>query len=427
VVDDSPKLAWRGLHVDTARHFRDEKNLRSIIRQMSKLKLSHLHWHLSDDQGWRLESVVFPELHQVGGRRGPSLNGRKFKKYNGESYETPKFHSQREVRRLVRYAAARGITIVPEVDLPAHAAAIAAAFRVRNETDICADLPPSMGNEDCSNPPAAASSGAPNCMGGTFGMIMPTAKAMRAIRDILIEVCTLFGDSPFFHIGGDEAEFVRGKLWTGVRSDLSLASDLGEIQADLMREIISVVASPECAGGKTAMVWDETVVELAARYVPEPPTIPCLWRDDRVSIADIVKKYNEGNVSTEKVKLIYTPKTRLYFDYLQYPKPSSNAFWPLQQPPPWARYKAVTLKRVFMTHAEIMDQPVVHGIEGCLWSELMPTIDIVEYQLFPRAYALSDAAWTKRHGSVEDLEAQYKIFAQRAALWEATVKKPRLE
>jgi hexosaminidase len=430
IVNDIPKLAWRGQHFDTARHFHDKETIFAILREMGKSKMNVFHWHLSDDQGWRLEMKSHPSLHLVGGRRGPPLNGKRFQKYSGLPYSEPKYHSQADIQAVIDYARCRGITVVPEIDLPAHAAALVAALETEGIKDFGVAIPTNVANDDCAPiPDNLKNFGAPNCMGGVFGMMLPTKRAVALMTEILGEVLDVFSNSPFVHLGGDEAEFIRDLTWKGAaRADLvdgiggdghaaQAATSPGALQARVMQTLIDFVQKRN----RTALVWDETVMELDPSWAPAAPTMAMLWRDDYVGVADIVKKFTlvrgEEEFLRRLPKLILTPKTRLYFDYLQHPLVTDNKFWPLQRPAPSAKHKAVTLKRAFQAHAVSQAHPVVFGVEGCLWTELLYNRSMVMYQLFPRMYAVADVGWTVRGlpgGSVNDLDDDFAIFAEMA-------------
>jgi N-acetyl-beta-hexosaminidase len=194
-----------------------------------------------------------------------------------------------------------------------------------------------------------------------------------------------------------------------------------------MDELIAAVEDPLLCPpigteeSRTAVVWDETIVELRKGMVPKSPrTVAMLWRDDRMSVDNILQQYREAGAVIEKVKLVLTPKTRLYFDYLQHPDVAKNRYWPLQRPAPWMKYKAVSLERAFMTHAMQGDdewgKSIVHGVEGCLWTELIANVSVLEYQLFPRLYALADAGWTCRRSA--NLKKDFELFKVKVGRFE---------
>lgn len=445
ILGDEPKYAWRGQHLDTARHFHGIETVKGIIRHMSRLKMNRFHWHLSDDQGWRLESFAFPSLHLIGGRRGPSQNGFKFKKYGGEEYKAPKYHTQQDVRDIIVFAAARGIMVVPEIDFPAHAAAMVAGLQ-REAGDVGKSfgslVAVNTGNDDCKELPGSRE-GAPNCMGGTFAVMNPTKAAVAVCTKMLKEICSLFLESEYFHLGGDEAEFIRDGLWRSIKCDLegcssvdaSKQQDFSAVQAVLTDALIAFIRSGECAGPKngkrkTPIVWDESIVELRKGTVPD--AVGMLWRDDRVTLQQIEKQYQAAGVPLESARIVLTPKTRVYMDYLQHAEVGKNRYWPLQQPAPWMKYKAVTLERAFMTHT--MVSPVVYGVEGCMWTELIPNATVLEYQMFPRLYAVADSGWTQRgeesSGSKKSVEQvvkqQFPLFARKVQRVDELCASPKL-
>mmetsp|Transcript_63121 Transcript_63121/g.73467 ORF Transcript_63121/g.73467 Transcript_63121/m.73467 type:complete len:191 (+) Transcript_63121:220-792(+) len=167
-----------------------------------------------------------------------------------------------------------------------------------------------------------------------------------------------------------------------------------------------------------------------------------LWRDDRISIETVEKQYHMDHMHRDNRKsdeeedgggrpttpaergarLVLTPKTRLYMDYLQFPEMSKNRYWPLQRPAPWMKYKAVTLDRAFRVHYMVADEAwrdgIVYGVEGCIWTELIPNASVLEYQAFPRVFALADAAWSLRPSlPTSETKAALLQFRERAAFW----------
>ena len=461
ILDDRPKMRWRGLHIDTARHFFGLSTLKNVVHRMAKVKLNVLHMHLADDQGWRLESKQIPSLHLVGGRRGPALNGRTSTKHNGSAYLEPVYHTQEDIESLIEFAALRNIHIVPEIDLPAHAAAIVAGLDAANNdtlTDFGYIAKEGEGNADCGPLPRTTNGkapfGAPNCMGGTFGMMYPSPKAFEILKIILGEVCQLFPRSPFIHVGGDQAEFLRSKAWAQSNpmrktffkefDEKDLAKSQGMLTTKTIKEIVKSAAachsllpdSDEHRSGRTAVVWDETYLELGKDYAPPSDTHVMLWRNDDLSEIEARAKRQmlqqqrvddvdkEGKkVEPRRLPLIVAPKQRTYFDYVQHHPYHRNRYGSQQRPPGWAKYKAVTLRRTFMTHKLTWDHKVldVAGFHGAVWSELLKSEEMLMYQLVPRLYALADVAWRRREFEGADDGAdtpderyalQYKKFIQ---------------
>jgi hypothetical protein len=523
IFDRAPRAKWRGLHLDSARHFFEVSTVKKLLTRMSRLKLNVLHWHLTDDQGWRVESLLIPELHRIGGRRGPSLNGVKRVKHNGSAYPEPKYYSQSELKDIISYARARGVHIIPEIDLPAHAAAIIAALEYSGNSSLKSFgylAKEGEGNDDC-RPMKILSSevGAPNCMGGTFGVMYPGPRSFAILRMILAEVCSVFQESPLFHIGGDQADYLRGRAWTvenakllsqqngkglhraeggddeklvksvldgkkqnlkngadqeedvdeeaavksagtsgggggfypEVMKELQAGGSLGRAQGFLTSKIIrdiirdpticpyrpeggrrtsrdtppSTQASEE--GGKRelavadgastplktkeAIVWDESFIELDPNYYPPDNTRVMVWRyEDLEPFADKYRRGQQQKVPTKdgdekgakqkKLQVIFTPKQRLYFDYIQYYPYNRNRYQDQQRPASTFNFKSISLRRTFMTHrvSNVWDSEIIDiaGVQGCIWSELITTEERLWYQLVPRIYALADVAWTDR-------------------------------
>eukprot|EP01062_Namystynia_karyoxenos_P028607 TRINITY_DN21654_c0_g1_i3.p1 TRINITY_DN21654_c0_g1~~TRINITY_DN21654_c0_g1_i3.p1 ORF type:complete len:555 (+),score=109.91 TRINITY_DN21654_c0_g1_i3:79-1665(+) len=206
-VRDWPRYGWRGVMLDVSRHFFDAGRIRQLILLMSMHKLNVLHLHLSDDQGWRVEVPGHPHLTSIGARRGESMNADAAQQdagpYRGAEYTRPRFLSAGDLRELVAFAAELGIDMLPEIDLPAHSAALIIAERAAGRELGVVHL-----HEGCVNrstgsfdPPV---DGAPNCMGGTHGIVVPTEEALSTAADVVRRVAELF-PFPYFHLGGDEA------------------------------------------------------------------------------------------------------------------------------------------------------------------------------------------------------------------------------
>jgi len=552
-IFDGPAVGWRGLQLDVARHFHDVATVKEVIRGLARRKMNRLQLHLTDDQGWRVESALFPSLHTIGGRRRPSLNGLRQPKHKSSlEYTEPRYYTAADVRDLSDYAATRGVAIVPEVDLPAHASALVLAFQrdagLREERTFAIrygktrntarhfkprELPASNGeddnalskwiaaetafdasglgvnaarakalhayiadtlvpaldklrrrrsagsieaeredhdfrfgairkmNDDCrafEHTTAAAldegnSAGAPNCMGGSHGILFPDDDTLLLAQAVLAEVAAVFDRSEYVHIGGDQAERIRDDAWQrwthGAAPDyIRMAQGANspvnspdpptrtgaQLQAQIMDALIVFVRSTL---QRRPIVWDDTLMESGERYTVPYGTIVTLWREDSVSWGAVSRRaggrpgtdagglrtaafgeaQEDAPIARAPVAFVFLGKTRLYLDYMQYVPASSNRGLATQQqmPPPWAKHKAVTFKRTYDARLaippqtpeahEALDYPAnvaVTGVQACLWTELVKDAAQLRFQLFPRLYAASDAAWAgQRVGSVD--------------------------
>lgn len=355
-IEDGPKYAWRGMHLDVSRHFFDKDYIKKYIDLMAYLKLNVFHWHLTDDQGWRIESKKYPLLTKVGAWRNDytHLPWRYFQYASTQGYpQYGGYYTHDDVKEIVAYAKARHIEVLPEIDLPGHSAAAIYAY-------------PWL-----------------SCNGETWKMEIDTAntifsdplcvcnpKVMQFSKDILEEVMELF-PFEYFHIGGDEC---KHKAWLGVQAceDLmkreNLKSDL-EIQGWYTRELEKFVM----AKGKKMIGWDE-ILESGTG----PNAVVMSWRGFGGAIEAAKKKHYFVNASS----------THLYFDMKQDDS---------EQISDWI--KLLPLDKVYSLNPmpeelNADEQKFMLGVQACMWTEYTPTIKRLEQQILPRMAALAEVAWT---------------------------------
>ena len=315
-------------------------------------KINRMHWHLTDDQGWRIEIKKYPKLTEIGSKR-----------IDGEGTEYGGFYTQEEVKDIVKYAADRFITIVPEIELPGHEMAAIAAY-------------PELGNADIPDY-------APKVQ-ETWGVhpytFAPTEKTFRFLEDVIDEVCRLFPDSPYIHIGGDEApkdQWKQSPTAQQVMKDKGLKNE-HELQSYFVRRVEKMIN----AHGKRLIGWDE-IQEGGL----SPTATMMVWRSWMPNSAR--HALEQGN------DIVMTPNSHLYFDYDQGPgKPAA------------AEYETINNDSLTWQHVYSLE-PVPPGtpkarekqVLGCqanVWAEYIPNLPKWEYQVFPRALALAEVAWTPR-------------------------------
>ena len=280
VIDDHPRFAWRDLMLDTSRHFMPVPFIKRLLDLMAIYKLNVFHWHLTDDQGWRLEIRKYPRLTEVGAWRSETLVGHyeeRPHRYDGVRHGG--FYSQNEVREIVAYAAARHIAVVPEIDMPGHMQAAIAAY-------------PELGNLD--EPLAVA------CKWGINEHVLNVREAtIRFMEDVLDEVLELF-PSPYIHIGGDECpktEWRRSDAMQARMRELGLA-DEDELQSYFIRRIATYLHDR----GRKPIGWDEI---LEGGLAKEATVMS--WRGEA------------GGITAAKAghDVIMTPCKSVYLDYYQ--------------------------------------------------------------------------------------------------------------
>jgi len=341
-IEDAPRFKWRGLMLDTARHFLSVAEIKTILEQMGQHKLNVLHLHLTDDQGWRIEIKRYPELTHIGAWRTPPNETRV---YGG-------FYTQDEIRDIVAYAAERHITVVPEIDLPGHAQAAIAAY-------------PDLG---ATGERLAVS----NNWGVGESLYNPSAAGLAFVENVLDEIIELF-PGKYVHLGGDEAIKDQWKVSPAIQAQMkSLGiADEDALQSWFMEQLGVYLA----AHGRTLVGWDEVL----QGGVPANTTVMS-WRG------------TQGAITAARMghDVVLSPAPTLYFDNLQ----------SRLEDEPAGRLNIVTLSQVY--NFEVMPAVLnaeqgrhVLGGQAALWSEYLLSSWHVQRAAFPRVDALSEALWTR--------------------------------
>lgn len=348
-IRDTPKYDWRGMHLDCARHFFPVSFVKKYIDYLAMYKFNTFHWHLTDDQGWRIEIKKYPKLTEVGAWRNGSMIGhyseQKFddKRYGG-------FYTQEEIKEVVAYAMQRHITIVPEIEMPGHAVAALAAY------------------------PEYSCTGGPFEVAKLWGVLddvfCPKEETFTFLQDILTEVMALF-PSQYIHIGGDECPKTR---WKNCPHCQALMKEKGlndehELQSYFIQRIERFVNSQ----GRKIIGWDEI---LEGGLAPNAAVMS--WRG------------TEGGIAAAKQKhfVVMTPGSHCYFDYYQ-GEPKNE---------PLAIGGYIPVEKVYgfnPTPKELNseDAKYILGAQANVWTEYMEDEKKVEYMIFPRMLALSEVLW----------------------------------
>lgn len=339
-IHDAPVYAWRGLMLDSARHMQSPAFIRSMIDWMAWHKLNVLHWHLTDDQGWRLEIRKYPRLTSVGAWRVEP---------NGERYGG--FYSQDEVRDIVRFAATRHVQIVPEIDMPGHATAAIAAY-------------PTL-SSGTATPRVSANWGVLNHL---FNVEPET---FRFLDDVLAEVVDLF-PSPIIHIGGDEA--VKDE-WQASPQVRARERELGFQNPDALQAYFTQrIGTYLATRGRRIIGWDE-ILQPGLRK----DAVIMSWHG--VSGAQLAAAAGHDAV--------LAPDPGLYFDHRQSTLPN--------EPP--GRLRVLSLEDVYRFAPQDpaqSDRERAHvlGLQANLWTEHMQTEERVQWMALPRAAALAEVGWS---------------------------------
>ncbi|MDE2380729.1 MAG: family 20 glycosylhydrolase [Xanthomonadaceae bacterium] len=349
-IDDAPRFAWRGVMLDSARHFQSVDDIKQLLDAMAQLKLDTFHWHLTDDQGWRLPVPGWPKLTSVGSCRMPAGDGG-VDAVTGAPVPYCGFYTEAQIRDVVAYAASRHIDVVPEVDIPGHATAAISAY-------------PQLG---VSGAPIAVS----NEWGVNKNLFNADASTMQFLDDVLTQVATLF-PGKFVHIGGDEA--VKDQWKASPRMQARIRQLGVKNEAGLQAWMVARLEKTLAARGKRMIGWDE----ILEGKLPASATVMS-WRGTKGAI----------DAAEQGHDVVMTPADTLYLDYLQTTSsdepPGRPATIPLAQvyafePVP----KALNAKQA--TH--------ILGVQANVWTEHMRSMARVQHALFPRIAALAEVAWS---------------------------------
>jgi hexosaminidase len=355
-LNDAPRFGWRGLMLDSARHYQSPQFIKALIDAMAAHKLNVLHWHLTDDQGWRLEIKKYPKLTEVGAWREPAGQGpaADIDPKTGKARLYGGFYSQDQVRELVAYAAARQITIVPEIDLPGHASAAIAAYpQLASAPNPSRTVPADWGVY-------------PNL----FNTDEPT---LRFLEDVLDEVMALF-PSTYIHLGGDEAVKDQWKASAEIQARMRAEglADEKALQGWMLRRLEKRLA----AKGRRLVGWDE----ILESDLPKGATVMS-WRG------------LDGGLAAARAghDAVLSPAPLLYFDNRQ-----SRS---VQEPP--GRGWVVRLQDVYAfdplpTQLKPEEHRHILGLQGNLWTEHVRTEARAAHMAFPRALAVAELGWSSK-------------------------------
>lgn len=373
-VSDWPRFGYRGLMLDVSRHFSDVEMVKRTIDMLALHQLNIFHWHLTDDQGWRIEIKSHPELTEVGAWRDDTVVGRYL---GGTDYPTDGkrhggFYTQEQIREIVAYAKERYIEIIPEIDLPGHTSAVLAAY-------------PQLGCEDKEYKVA-----------NRWGVIRDVLCAgnpasLDLFKDIMDEVCDLF-PGKYIHLGGDECVKDRWKACPKCQKkirelglkDGSRYSKEDYLQSWFMGEVASFVQSK----GKRVIGWDEIL-----EGVPMDDSVIMSWRG------------TEGGITAARMghDVVMTPTSDMYFDQ------SQTLASQLEEIPVGGFINVMKVYSYEPLPASLTPEQQKHilGCQANVWCEYMPEERIRQYQMLPRLAALSEVQWTMPE------RKNYKDFLKR--------------
>ena len=384
-IEDQPRYAYRGLHLDVCRHFFPIDVIKDFIAQMSSYKLNNFHWHLTDDQGWRIEIKKYPKLTEIGSKRAQTLVGNKFERsphfFDGNPYGG--FYTQEEIKEVVKFAAEHYVNIIPEIEMPGHASAAVTAY-------------PNLSCFPDRNYKVVE-------YWGVFEDIFCAGKeeTFTFLEDVLTEVMALF-PSKYIHIGGDECPKTRWKACPNCQKrikDLGLKNE-HELQSYLTTRIEKFLNS----NGRQILGWDEM---LEGGLAPNAAVMS--WRGEAGGISAARQKHN----------VIMNPEQVLYLDYNQGYSPQE----------PLTIGRLTTVEKIYNYNPTPVDsltaeeQKYILGVQSNLWSEYLTSPAKLNYMLYPRVFALAEIAWTEPQNKnynhfilnqiphhLEKLESQKRLY-----------------
>ena len=362
-INDAPRFGYRGMHIDEARHFFGMDAVKRYIDIMEIHKLNTLHWHLTDDQGWRIEIKKYPRLTEVGSIRNKTIIGhiRTSKEYDHTRYGEGMWYSQEQIKEIIAYAASKGITVIPEIDLPAHMLAALTAY------------------------PELGCTGGPYEVWGDWGisdevLCVGKESTMLFLEDVLAEVCELF-PAEYIHIGGDECPKVRWEKCPHCQAkikELGLKDD-DKHQAEhyLQSYVTARMEKFLTTKGKKLIGWDEI---LEGEVAPNATIMS--WR----GVTGGLQAVRLGHDA------IMTPNTYFYLDYYQSLDKENEplaigGYLPVEK---CYSFEPTTDEMTAEEAARIL------GVQANLWTEYIATESHLQYMLLPRLTALSEVQWCNK-------------------------------
>ncbi len=352
-IKDTPKFKYRGMHLDVCRHFFSVDEVKEYIDLLVMHKYNTFHWHLTEDQGWRVEIDAFPKLNTIASQRKETVIKKNTGKYDGKPYGG--LYSKEDIREVVKYAEERFITVIPEIEMPGHALAALTAY-------------PELG---CTGGPYEVAT-----LWGVFDDVFCAGneKTFEFLEAIIDEVCELFPNSPYIHIGGDECPKVRWEECAKCQKrikDENLKNE-HELQSYFITRMEKYVNSK----GRQIIGWDEI---LEGGLAPNATVMS--WQGEKGGIASAQQKH----------EVIMCPVDACYFNYYQSEDIENE---------PFTIGGFINTEKVYSWNPipESLtkdEQKYIIGVQGNVWSEYMHSFDALEYMVLPRMAALSEVAWSE--------------------------------
>ena len=372
-IKDAPRFSWRGLMLDVSRHFFTKEEVMKYIDELSEYKMNVFHWHLTDDQGWRLEISSFPRLTEVGAWRAKRVGDwwTRERQQSGEAATYGGFYTKEDVREVIAYAQKRNVTVMPEIDVPGHSVATLVSY-------------PGLA---CFKAPDAVNVGNKFYGEDENSLCVGNDSTFIFMEQVLSEVAELF-PSPYIHIGGDEC--FKG-FWSRcpkcqARMKSEGLSNVQELQSYFIKRMEKILQSK----GKHLVGWDEIIEGGLA-----PDATVMSWR----GMSGGIHAAKEGH------HVIMTPNEHCYLD--------------LYQGEPTGEPNTYSMCRLSDSYAfepvpEGIDSSYILGGQGNLWAESVPTFRHAEYMTWPRGWALSEVLWSQKGKDWDDFVRRVSVHFTRA-------------
>ena len=400
-IEDAPRFAYRGMHLDVARHFFPVSFIKKYIDYLAFHKLNTFHWHLTDDQGWRIAIKKYPRLTQVGSKRNGTIIGR-YPGTGSDNTSDSGFYTQEQIKDIVKYAAARYVTVIPEIELPGHSSAAIAAYPelscFPNEKTV---IPENMISTTSIRKQAEGEKKLVQETWGVFeDVFCPSEYTFNFLQDVLDEVMKLF-PSPYIHIGGDECPkeaWKRSAFCQQLIKEKGLKDEHG-LQSFFIQRMEKYINSK----GRKIIGWDEI---LEGGLAPNATVMS--WRGEQGGI----------DAAKQKHDVIMTPGNPVYFDHTQSLNEDSitiGGYNPIEK---------VYAYEPIPKELNEQEGKYVLGAQANVWSEYMKNSNKVEYMILPRLAALSEVLWSpKEKRNWEDFETRLQVQFKRYDLWKVNYSK----
>ena len=366
-IKDEPRFGYRGIMLDPCRHFIPVENIKKQLDVLALFKINRMHWHLTDDQGWRIEIRHYPELTKVGSRRAETVLGRNTNIYDG--IPSGGYYTQRQIRDVVAYAAERFITVIPEIEMPGHASAALAAY-------------PWLG--------CAGEGYIVRTRWGVFPEVYCAGKdsTFEFMENVLAEVCELF-PSEYIHIGGDECP---KQSWTSCPAcQQRIRNERLEHENELQSYFVHRIEKWLNARGRNLIGWDE----ILEGGISKTATIMS-WRGA------------DGGVAAAKAgnQVIMTPNTHCYLDYFQTQEP--------ERLEPLGIGGYVPVRKVYSfdpyDRLSSAEQSCIQGVQGNIWTEYIASFAHAQHMALPRLAALAEVGWACDRRDFGDFTRRMTVF-----------------